>query len=334
MEGHTDFDTAKDIPSLAGKVIFITGGMHYHFLSPITQIIDDFTLGTAGLGAESIRVLAAHSPKHIYFTGRNVTAADALISEIKQAHPTAEVSFIQMDLSSLRSVKDGVLNGFKHDRLDILMNNAGIVAKPPTLSVDGYENQFATNHLGHAMLTQQLLPFLQAAASDPDADVRIVTTTSDGYEFHKMIQGGISFSELNARSTMSRTVLGGWVRYGQSKLANILFASEFARRYPNITSVSIHPGVVETPMNTDMDIWNKTFVNVANRFAGIKMVKVQDGALNQLWCAVGAKKGELRNGGFYRPVGVDATDKLTKQGKSEELAKQLWEFTDGVLAKL
>lgn len=289
--------------------------------------------GTAGLGAESVRAFAAHNPSHIYFTGRNATAADTLISTIKAEHPSLGLTFIRMDLSSLRSVKEAIGTNFHHDQLDILMNNAGIIAKPPSLSPDGYEIQFATNHLGHAMLTKQLLPYLLAAAKKPGSDVRIVNNTSDGYEFHRFIKGGISFAELDKGSTMSRAVLGSWVRYGQSKLANILFAAELARRYPSITSVAIHPGLVNTPMNIEMDWFNKTFVSVTSRMSGVPKLEPHQGVLNQLWCAAGAKKEDLRNGGFYRPVGVDCWEKLTKEGKDEVLAKQLWEWTEGVLEK-
>lgn len=287
--------------------------------------------GTAGLGAASVRALAPHNPTHIYFTGRNVSAADSLISEIKAKHPSAALSFIELDLSSLRSVKEGLAKGFKHDRLDILMNNAGIIAKPPILSKDGYEIQFATNHLGHAMLTKQLLPYLLAAAETPGADVRVISNTSNGYAFHRVIKGAISFSELG--STMSRTMLGPWIRYGQSKLANILFASELARRYPNITSVSVHPGVVNTPMNTEMKGFNKVFVDFTTWVGRIPRLEPDQGVLSQLWCAAGAKQGELRNGGFYRPVGVDQWETLTKEAKDEALAKKLWEWTEGALSK-
>lgn len=289
--------------------------------------------GTAGLGSESVKALVSHNPEHIYFTGRNATAADALISELKQSYPNVGYTFIRMDLSSLQSVKDGITKGFKHDRLDILLNNAGIIAKPPVLSVDGYEIQFATNHLGHAMLTKQLLPHLLKAAEAPNSDVRVITLSSDGYEAHRMIGGGISFKELDAGGTMSRLFLGGWVRYGQSKVANILFASELARRYPQITSVSLHPGVVKTPMVKGLEGFNGWFNSIMLWLAGIKMMEPHEGAYNQLWCAAGAKKEELTNGGFYRPVGLNSTKDLKGEGANTELAIELWEWTENVLAK-
>ena len=80
-----------------------------------------------------------------------------------------------MDLSSFASVKNAIQTDFKHDRLDILINNAGIMAQPASLSVDGYEIQFATNHLGHFLLFQQLLPTLLKTSELPGADVRVIT---------------------------------------------------------------------------------------------------------------------------------------------------------------
>jgi NAD(P)-dependent dehydrogenase (short-subunit alcohol dehydrogenase family) len=275
----------------------------------------------------------SHDPAHIYFTGRNVSAANSLKNELKAKHPTVGLTFIHMDLSSLRSVKDAIMKDFKHNRLDILMNNAGIMAKPAALSVDGYEIQFATNHLGHAMLTKQLLPYLLKAAESPGADVRVVSNTSDGYELSQAIKGGISFQELESGSTMKRKLLGSWQRYGQSKLANILFTAELARRYPQITSVVIHPGVVETSLVSDLPAFHRYFTRGTCWLQGTPIIKPHEGAYNQLWCAAGAKKGDLRNGGFYRPVGRDDTAVLKGEALNAELAAKLWEWTERVLAK-
>ncbi|KAF2825716.1 NAD(P)-binding protein [Ophiobolus disseminans] len=314
IKGVTNFDPAKDIPSLVGKVILVTGG-------------------TAGLGRESVIAFAAHSPAHIYFTGRNAPAAKSLIAEVQGKCSNVTLTFIKMDLSSLRSVKEAVTQGFKHDRLDILMNNAGIIAKPPILSIDKYEVQFATNHLGHAMLTNHLLPHLLKAANEPNSDVRVISNTSDGYEFHRLIKGGIDFRGLDSGSTMNKWVLGPWQRYGQSKLANILFAAELARRYPQITSVVVHPGVVRTPMLTEMRGFVRWFNDTACWLVGIVPMEPHQGAWSQLWCAAGANKEVLRNGGFYRPVGIDATEDLKGEGRNAELAIKLWDWSENVLRK-
>ena len=213
------------------------------------------------------------------------------------------------------------------------MLNAGIIAKPTSLSPDGYEIQFATNYLGHALLTKKLLPFLLEAAKAPGADVRVVSNTSEGYEFHRLIDGGISFAELESGSTMDRALLGPWVRYGQSKLANILFAAELGRRYPQIMSVSVHPGVVKTPMLYGLQGHNKWFSDFGMWMKGMVAVEPHEGALNQLWCAAGAGREELMNGTAYWPVGVDYTENLRPLGTDKELAKRLWDWTEEIISK-
>jgi NAD(P)-dependent dehydrogenase (short-subunit alcohol dehydrogenase family) len=236
-----------------------------------------------------------------------------------------------MDLCSLAAVKQAVKKDFKHDRLDILMNNAGIMAQPAVLSTDGYEIQFATNHLGHAMLTDCLLPTLLRTANEPKSDVRIINLSSIGYALGPSC--GISFDELDAKSTMKRSVMGGWVRYGQSKLANILFSYELARRYPQITSVSVHPGVVLTDLYHLQTRGNRFFIYWSCWAQGIKLLEPHQGAWNQTWCAAAAKKQQLQNGKFYLPVGAERTDTLNSLGKDEKLAKELWDWTEKVLAK-
>ncbi len=191
------------------------------------------------------------------------------------------------------------------------------MAHPPALTTDGYEMQFGTNHLGHALLIKLLLPTLLRTANQPDADVRVVSNTSLGFKAHP--SNGIDFANL--RTTQESAVLGHWIRYGQSKLANILYASEIARRYPNITSTSVHPGVINTGMVGDLGFWNKAFVYVAN--VG-KMVTLEQGVCNQLWAAT-ACKDQVTNGGYYEPVGVPGTH--DKVSNDEKLAAELWEWT-------
>jgi NAD(P)-dependent dehydrogenase (short-subunit alcohol dehydrogenase family) len=117
-------------------------------------------------------------------------------------------TFIEMDFSSLFSIKAAIPR-FHHDSLDILICNAGIMAVPAGLSKDGYEIQFATNCLRHAMLIKQLLPNLMKTAEKPGSDVRIILLTSVGWRGHP--KDGIQFSTLN---TVQDSLLGRWVRYG------------------------------------------------------------------------------------------------------------------------
>ncbi|KAF7513160.1 hypothetical protein GJ744_010556 [Endocarpon pusillum] len=293
------FNPQNDIPNLAGKVIFVTGG-------------------TAGLGKESVLQFAKHHPSQIFFSGRNAKSAAAVISEVQAVEPNTKITFLECDLASLASVAQASKQFTSQcSRLDILLCNAGIVAHPPALTKDGYEMQFGTNHLGHALLIKLLLPTLLRTADQPDADVRVVSNASLAFKAHP--SKGIDFANL--RTTQESAVLGGWIRYGQSKLANILYASEIARRYPSITSTSVHPGVINTGGVGGLGFWSKAFVFIAN--VG-KMVTLEQGARNQLWAAT-AGKDQITNGGFYEPVGVPGThDKLSND---ENLARELWEWT-------
>ncbi|KAL1584406.1 hypothetical protein WHR41_06305 [Cladosporium halotolerans] len=299
----TTFDSTT-IPSLEGKVILITGG-------------------TAGLGRETIFSLAAHNPAHIYFSGRSESSATALSAELSKLHPQVPCTFIRADLASLASVKAATAAFLAQEsRLDLFFANAGVMALPPGLTKDGYEVQFGTNHLGHAALVKLLLPIMEATAQRGH-DVRIIWNSSLGYKG----ASGIAFASLKTPQAYLSPfyVLSDWFRYGQSKLANILYAREFAARHPTITSVSIHPGVAETGLVSGLGTFNRWFVWATT--LKIK-VPIEQCAWNQQWAAVapkGAGEREVVSGRFYEPVGVKGD--LTKAGGDDVLAKELWEWT-------
>lgn len=245
------------------------------------------------------------------------------MSKAKAAGPGVEVTYVECDLASLASV-GGVLERFKSSRLDILICNAGIMVTPPALTADGYELQFGTNHLGHALLIKRLLPTMLRTAEEPNADVRIVLLTSIGFHFHP--RAGIVFDGL--RTTQDFGAFGPWIRYGQSKLANILYAAELARRYPAITTTSIHPGVVETGLVGRLGWANKLFVYATTLG---RLTRPEEGAYNQLWAAAG-DRSQIINGAFYEPVGR-LSKSHDKASKSEELAAELWDWTEKQLAQ-
>lgn len=122
--------------------------------------------------------------------------------------------------------------------------------------------------------------------------------------------------------------------YRQSKIANILYAAEIARRYPSIKAVSVHPGVVATDLVNNLPAMRRAFIYSTIWLMGGGVVEPKKGCLSQLWVAAGAKRDDLVNGAFYMPVGVLSNNKLDKFAKSEELASELWSYTDGVLAKV
>ena len=314
------FKPEKDIPSLAGKVLVITGA-------------------NAGLGYESLIHLAKHNPDKIYLCARSKAKYDAAMKGITAAVPNATsiVKYLELDLTSLSSVAAAADNfSAENSRLDILMNNAGIMAQPPALTKEGYEIQFGTNHVGHALLTKKLLPVLQKTASEPNADVRIVNLTSEGHKFAPKPTGFIPKT-----CTTDMASYNTFTRYGQSKLANILFTNELVRRYPAITSVSIHPGVVATGLP---DSFQKAHPWLSVALGPVrKMVEMAPsvGAYNQTWACVAPVEGKtgtakdglkpVKQGEYYVPVTKEGS--ATKFAKDGELARQLWEWTEGELKK-
>ena len=281
--------------------------------------------GTNGLGASSISFIASHNPAHILFSGRNKARADDLIFKIAQASPSTKVTFVECDLASLTSVQSAAKQILSStDRLDVLMCNAGIMAVPNSVSTDGYEIQFATNHLGHALLMKLLLPLMLETAAQPDADVRIVNLSSVAYK-NNIPSTGIEFQKLKTEGANygSFFALNKWVCYSQSKLANLLYATELAAHHPSITSVAVHPGFIKTDIFASTNFMDRQIVNLVS---GGNWLDTEQGAYNQTWAAT-TKKENLVNGAYYEPVGVKTTPS-TKRGRDQALAKELWEWTE------
>lgn len=305
----TTFNPTLEVPSLSNKIIFITGG-------------------TAGLGRETILSLAAHNPAHIYFSGRSQSSADTLVAEVQSQHAEVPITFIQADLASISSIKSAAAEfEAQQTRLDLFFANAGVMALPPGLTEDGYEVQFGTNHLGHAALVKLLLPVMEQTAAS-GRDVRIIWNTSLGYKF----ASGIDFAGLKTAQACLSPVyfLSDWFRYGQSKLANLLYAREMAERHPTITSVAIHPGVSFTGLVTGLGTFNRWFVWATTLTS---KVPIEECAWNQQWAAVAPKGSgvrEVASGGYYEPVGVKG--ELTKAGADDALARELWEWTQKELS--
>ncbi|KAL8870601.1 MAG: hypothetical protein Q9174_003395, partial [Haloplaca sp. 1 TL-2023] len=146
------FDPDQDIPDLSGKVILVTGG-------------------NAGLGKEAVLQLAKHKSSRIFLAARTASKGESAIEEIKQVVPSANITLLKLDLCSFKSIS-AAAEEFKSQskRLDVLMNNAGIMATPLAETEEGYESQFGTNHMGHALLTKLLLPTLLSTAKEEGSD--------------------------------------------------------------------------------------------------------------------------------------------------------------------
>lgn len=279
--------------------------------------------GNTGLGKESIIQLAKHNPKEIYLAARTPSKAEAALEDIKSTVPNAAVTFLQLDLSDFASIEKAATTfKSKSNRLDILLNNAGVMALPYSKTKQDYEIQFGTNHMGHALLTKLLLPTLLKTAETPGSDVRIVNLSSAGHQLAPW--SGIVYDQDKLETYTT------WARYGNTKLANILHARTLATKYPQITCAAVHPGVILTDLYASQKDTNFVLRWGLWAVGGWVMGDVHYGALNQLWACT-APKEEVRRSIYYVPVGSASAG--SKFAKDEALAEQLWEYTESELKK-
>jgi NAD(P)-dependent dehydrogenase (short-subunit alcohol dehydrogenase family) len=214
--------TTADIPNQTGRTAVITGA-------------------NTGLGYETASALAAKGAD-VVLAVRNLEKGKEAARRIEQANPGASVAVQGLDLSSLESVRAAADElKSRHDSIDLLINNAGVMFTPKETTKDGFELQFGTNHLGHFALTNLLLDRVLAAPGS-----RVVTVSSVG---HRFARGGIRFDDLQWENSYSR--VGA---YGQAKLANLLFTYELQRRLQgtNTIAVAAHPGGSNTELARNM----------------------------------------------------------------------------------
>ncbi|TDZ30386.1 putative oxidoreductase [Colletotrichum spinosum] len=303
LMGGYKFNPEKDIPDLTGRVIIVTGG-------------------NAGLGLETIRQMAKHNPARIYLAARSKEKAEKAIENLKKEGSNAPITHLPLDLASFDSIKSAAkLFAESSDRLDLLVNNAGIMATPDGLTKDGYEIQFGTNHMGHALLTQLLLPTLRktAAAANPDVRVVFLSSGAEGWAPADTYRLDALRSEMP--DVPSRH------RYGISKVANVHYAAALAERHREVKVVSVHPGVVATNLAESVIRNSSFFVGMAVYLAAkVAAVSPAKGALNQLWASFSP---DVKSGVFYHPVGV--VGKGTRLSEDREKREQLWKWTEDEL---
>lgn len=279
------------------------------------------TLGNTGLGKETVLQLARHRPERIYLAARTATKAQDAIASIQEALPyPADIRHIPLDLASFASIRAAAEQFHSEcDRLDTLILNAGTMGNPPSLTEEGYEIHVGTNHIGHFLLTKLLLPTLRQTVSRAP-DVRVIALSS---------LAGNSAPSYDVITSTSGLMAHGWpTRYGASKAANVLFAAELARRYPEILSVSVHPGTVGTDLyqhSKQAGIFYNLSVTLMTKF----FRSPRTGALTQIWAA-GAPRERLVNGGYYVPI---AAKGVSPYEGDVEMAKALWEWTESEIAK-
>lgn len=285
--------TAQDIPNLAGKIAIVTGA-------------------NSGIGYEMGRALSRKGAK-VILACRNKDKGEAAVRQIGPENPAASVEFMQLDLASLASVRR-FADEFSHryDRLDILINNAGIMRSPLGKTADGFELQFGTNHLGHFALDGLLCNLIICTSP-----ARVVTLSSWGHSL-----GVIDFDNLNAEKGYDP---GG--AYAQSKLANLLFTYELQRRFEgarvDAIAVAAHPGWTATKLAVHWPM-----VQALTPFIG---QTPEMGALPALYAATAP---EVQGGEYYGPQGLGGMRgypirvQSSARSYDREVAVKLWNVSE------
>ncbi|KAH6770890.1 Rossmann-fold superfamily protein [Perilla frutescens var. hirtella] len=288
--------------------------------SGLTAIV---TGASSGIGLETTRVLAKRGV-HVVMGIRNMTAGKEVREEIIKENPAAKIDAMELDLSSLQSVTNFASHFTSSGLpLNILINNAGIMIPPFTLSADKIELQFATNYLGHFLLTHLLLETMKKTARHTKREGRIVNVSSTAHRYS--YKQGIRFDKINDQQGYSR-----FLAYGQSKLANILHANELGRRLKeegaDITANSLHPGVITTNLFRYAGIFQGNlgiFEGMVSTIGGLLLKNVQQGASTTCYVALHPQLKGI-SGQYFSDNNLD---KPHSKATHTDLAAKLWDFT-------
>ena len=270
------------------------------------------TGANTGLGYQTAKALASKGA-HVVIAARNPQKARAAVDRITAAHPGALVSIQEVDLASLASIRAAASElKAKHDKIDLLINNAGVMTRPRLTTKDGFELQFGTNHLGHFALTGLLLDRVLAVPGS-----RIVTVSSPGHRFTR----GIRFHDLQWERSYSPLAA-----YGQSKLANLMFTYELQRRLQGTSTIAVaaHPG----GSRTEMVSHSPPLV----RFVGLFLF--QSAAMGALPTLRAATDSQVLGGQYYGPGGFAEQRGYPKLVASSEAShdvqvqQRLWEVSE------
>lgn len=283
------------VPEQRGKTFLVTGA-------------------NTGIGWEAARVLAERGAR-VLLGCRSEAKANAAIDRIRERCADADVTWIPLDLTSLRSIQGAAETVRQEPRLDVLVNNAGVMIPPKTLTEDGFELQFGVNHLGHFALTGHLLDRLAATSG-----ARVVTVSSGAHR-----GGKVDFEDPHASRSYKPMS-----RYQMSKAANLYFTLELARRCAkrglDITSVGCHPGVANTELSRTFPKWFWIFAPLMGPFFNTPA----EGALPTL---LAATSPEVRPMDYYGPTKRRETARGAGPGeidrpiRDEDVARRLWDLS-------
>ena len=297
--------TESDVPRLDEKTVVVTGA-------------------NSGLGFEATRIFAEHGAD-VVMACRSIERANDARDEIQERRPDGDLHVRECDLASLESVAAFAEQMHEeHDAIDILCNNAGVMAIPRAETDDGFEMQIGVNHLGHFALTGQLLDLLL----DSDGEARIVHQSSGMHE-----RGQMDFEDLHGERSYDK-----WDAYGQSKLANLLFAYELQRKlddagYTDSRSIGCHPGYAATNLQirTGEESGSRIqlgMMKVANAIFGQSAAR---GALPMVYAAVaeGVAGGSyVGPGGLMNMRGYPEPQSSNDRSHDRESARTLWERSE------
>jgi len=296
--------SSADIPDQGGRLALVTGA-------------------NSGLGLETARALAARGAT-VLLGCRSLQRGEEARRQLRSdpaLGPEASLELLLLDLADLASVASAAAAvSQRWGHLDLLINNAGVMAPPRALSRDGFELQFATNHLGHFALTRSLLPLLQGRAG-----ARVVTVTSGAQHF-----GRIDFDDLQAERRYDR-----WRAYGQSKLANTMFALELQRRLEAegsaVLSLAAHPGLARTNLQpTSVAAAGQPLEGLAYRLLDPLFQSAAEGALPQLFAATapGVRGGELFGpDGPAELRGGPSRARMARAALNSDQRQRLWQVS-------
>ncbi|MBC8154136.1 MAG: SDR family NAD(P)-dependent oxidoreductase [Bacteroidetes bacterium] len=284
----------EQVPSQPGKVAIVTGANN-------------------GLGYE-IALGLAKKDIEVVLACRNLQKAEEAKSRIVNEYPKAQIKCIKIDVSSLREVREFASQFQKqYQKLDLLINNAGIMMSPYKVTEDGFENQLATNYIGHFALTGLLLPLLTGTPGS-----RVVTLSSLSYKWAE-----IQFDDLHAKKGYSRRKA-----YGQSKRACLIFAYELHRRLSaagyNTLSVAAHPGLSKTNLD-------QYFPALIRPLGSLFLQPAKKGALPVLYAALeqAIKGGEfIGPDGFQEMRGYPTRVDSDEYSKDKKVAERLWKASE------
>lgn len=276
--------------------------------SPAPHPIAIVTGANSGVGLETARGLA-RAGFHVVLAVRRVERGEAARQDIARSAPKASLEVMALDLASLASVR-AFAEGFlaRHDALHLLVNNAGIHTSRNERTPDGFEKTFATNHLGHFLLTNLLMEALKKGAPS-----RVVTVASEAHRYGRM-----RFDDL-----MGDKGWNGVTAYNQSKLANILFARELARRLEGtgVTSHAVHPGVVRSNWARGAE---SGLLRLGVALASPFMLTPAQGARTPLHAALSDEAGH-KSGVYYKR---SKPAQPSREAQDREAAARLWNLSE------